>query len=67
MCLLIMGMFHMLPASTFRLFEHLLAICIKSEKAVGTEVRSLHDGLSGDLNSHFIDSLAVHFVSLCSS
>ena len=38
MCLLIMGMFHMLPASTFRLFEHLLAVCIKAEKAVNTEV-----------------------------
>ena len=40
MCLLIMGMFHMLPASTFRLFEHLLAVCIKAEKAVNTEVCS---------------------------
>ena len=37
-CLLIMGMFHMLPASTFRLFEHLLTVCIKAEKAVSTEV-----------------------------
>ena len=39
-CLLIMSMFHMLPASTFRLFEHLLAICIKAEKALHTEVSS---------------------------
>ena len=38
MCLLIMGMFHMLPASTFRLFEHLLSVCIKAEKAICTEV-----------------------------
>ena len=37
-CLLIMEMFHMLPASTFRLFEPLLALCLKGEKSLGTEV-----------------------------
>ena len=29
----------MLPASSFKLFEPLLALCIKAEKALGTEVR----------------------------
>lgn len=37
-CLHIMEMFHMLPASTFRLFEPLLALCLKGEKALGIEV-----------------------------
>ena len=37
-CLHIMNMIHMLPASTFRLFEPLLALSIKGEKALGIEV-----------------------------
>ena len=37
-CLAIIKMFHMLPASTFRLFEPLLLLCIKGEKALGIEV-----------------------------
>ncbi len=37
-CLRIMNMLHMLPASTFRLFEPLLALSIKGEKALGIEV-----------------------------
>ena len=37
-CLNIMNMLHMLPASTFRLFEPLLALCMKGEKALGIEV-----------------------------
>ena len=36
----IMDMFHMLPASPFRLFEALLALCIKGEKAMGIELGS---------------------------
>ena len=37
-CLHIMNMLHMLPASTFRLFEPLLALSMKGEKALGIEV-----------------------------
>ena len=37
-CLHIMTMLHMLPASTFRLFEPLLALSLKGEKALGIEV-----------------------------
>lgn len=29
----------MLPASSFKLFEPLLGLCTKAEKALGTEVR----------------------------
>ncbi len=32
-------MFHMLPASAFRLFEPLLILCVKAEKALNIEVR----------------------------
>ena len=38
-CLHIMDMFHMLPASSFKLFESLLGLTIKGEKALATEVR----------------------------
>ena len=37
-CLHIMDMFHMLPASSFKLFESLLGLTIKGEKALATEV-----------------------------
>ena len=37
-CLLIMDMFHMLPASTFRLFDQLMLLTLKGEKALGLEV-----------------------------
>ena len=37
-CLHIMNMFHLLPASTFRLFEPLLILALKGEKALGIEV-----------------------------
>lgn len=37
-CLHIMNMLHMLPASTFRLFESLLLLAMKGEKALGIEV-----------------------------
>ena len=37
-CLHIMNMFHLLPASTFRLFEPLLVLTLKGEKALGIEV-----------------------------
>jgi len=37
-CLHIMNMFHLLPASTFRLFEPLLGLALKAEKALGIDV-----------------------------
>jgi transformation/transcription domain-associated protein len=40
-CILILDMFHMLPASSFKLFEPLLTLCVKAEKALGTELSSL--------------------------
>ncbi|XP_064401908.1 transformation/transcription domain-associated protein-like isoform X2 [Halichondria panicea] len=39
-CLHIMNMFHLLPASTFRLFEPLLILALKGEKALGIELGS---------------------------
>ncbi|KAL5497639.1 hypothetical protein EMCRGX_G014148 [Ephydatia muelleri] len=39
-CLYILDMFHMLPASTFRLFEPLLQLALKGEKALGVELGS---------------------------
>ena len=38
-CIHIMNMLHMLPASTFRLFDPLLSLAMKGEKALGIEVR----------------------------
>ena len=39
-CLYILDMFHMLPASTFRLFDQLLLLALKGEKALGVELGS---------------------------
>ncbi|XP_019851030.1 PREDICTED: transformation/transcription domain-associated protein [Amphimedon queenslandica] len=39
-CILILDMFHMLPASSFKLFDPLISLCIKAEKALGTELSS---------------------------
>ena len=38
MCLHIMEMVYMLPASTFRLLEPLVVLMVKAEKALGIEV-----------------------------
>ena len=54
-----MDMFHMLPASTFKLFESLLGLTIKGEKALGTEVSHLSLSLCLSLSLSFYFSLSL--------